>query len=126
MSGRNGIEQWHFRLSRKGVRHNKIQFIVSDTNGKVEVHHLIEKRFLKTKKFKVDGKYVKAKDMMSVPLSKELHKEITRRWREVHQYGKPYGTLDKSTMKYYIEKVYKDMPALKEYALKYLNDTWVD
>jgi len=91
----------------------------------VEVHHLIEKRFLNIKKGgKKVFKNVTQGKMMAVPISKGLHQKITNRWRDVFPYGMDYNKITKTQMRRAINTVYKDMPALKKYALKYLDEVW--
>ena len=92
----------------------------------VEVHHIIEKRFRWTGKLKYKGKKISARKMMSVPMDKSLHKVITKRWRQEIKYGIDYTKLTKAQMRDTIKRVYHDMPALKKYALKYLNEVWVE
>ena len=95
----------------------------------IEVHHVIEKRFLKSGKMYIDKrkkKLLKQSKMMSVPLEKNLHRKITNEWRKAFEYGNSYKDLTKGEMKKIIKKVYKDMPALKRYALKYLEEVWED
>lgn len=91
---------------------------------KVEAHHVIEKRFLQISRHNKHAfKGVKAADMMAVPIEKKLHRTITNRWRRELPYGK-YKDITKKDMRKAIGKVYEDMPALKKYALKYLNEVW--
>lgn len=95
----------------------------------IEVHHVIEKRFLKSGKMYIDkekGKVLKQSKMMAVPLEKNLHKKITNKWRDAFKYGIDYEKLTKEKMKEIIKDVYEDMPALKKYALKYLEEVWKD
>lgn len=87
----------------------------------VESHHIIEKRILNEN---TTGKLTQSK-MMSVALSKDLHREITNRWRKCLPYGSNYGELTKAEMKKIIGNVYYDMPALKKYAKKYLDEIWI-
>lgn len=91
----------------------------------VEVHHIIEKRFRNTGKLIYKGKKVSVGQMMSVPLEKSLHQKITQRWRVAIKYRKNYKNLTKAEMRKAINYVYRDMPALKAYALKYLDEVWV-
>lgn len=91
----------------------------------VEIHHIIEKRFLEIKN---GGKKV-FKDltqgkMMSIPLSHQLHNTITQRWRSYFPYGYNYNTITKEKMRNAIKYVYRDMPKLKEVALDYLDEVW--
>ena len=90
----------------------------------VEVHHIIEKRFRNTGKLKYKGKKISAGSMMSVPLEKSLHQKITKRWRKEIPYGTDYTKISKTRMRIAINRVYYDMPALKAYALKYLDEVW--
>lgn len=39
-------------------------------------------------------------------------------------YGTDYKKLSKTDLKKAINNVYKDMPAMKKYALKYLDEVW--
>lgn len=71
-------------------------------------------------------KVLKQSEMMAVPVGKKLHKTITKRWRDQIKYRYAYQTLTKAEMKDAIKEVYKDMPALEKYALKYLNEVWKD
>lgn len=91
----------------------------------VEVHHIIEKRFRNTGKLKYKGKKISAGSMMSVPLEKSLHQKITKRWRKEIPYGTDYTKISKARMIKAVNNVYRDMPALKAYALKYLDEVWI-
>ena len=83
----------------------------------IEVHHVIEKRF--SALFKID------KDLfLSVPIDKDLHKTITKRWRNVCKYGFNYKNITKKEMKSYIRAVYYDMPKLRDEALKWMDRYW--
>ena len=85
----------------------------------VEVHHIIEKRF------KDLFKKCASTDMfMSVPLTKELHKTITQRWRQEFKYGYKYKNITYTQMKKAIENVYRDMPELKKIALNWFEKNW--
>lgn len=107
--------------------YSKVKRMFRGAKG-IEVHHLIEKRFLKTGYMWQKGKYGNIKlletKMMSVPISKSLHKTITKRWRKEIPYRYNYSSLSKDRMIKAINNVYYDMPALKKYALKYLNEVW--
>lgn len=83
----------------------------------IEVHHIIEKRFKKL----FD---VKPNKFMSIPISKDLHKIITKRWRNVCKYGTNYTKISKKEMKQFVRAVYYDMPKLKKYALKWVDKNW--
>ena len=104
--------------------YNKLKKLFTGVED-VEIHHIIEKRFLEImhggkKVFKglTQGK------MMSIPLSHELHKTITQRWRSYFPYGYNYNTITKERMRNAIKYVYRDMPELKEVALDYLDEVW--
>ena len=84
----------------------------------IEIHHLVEKRFSKL------FKKVKTDDFLSVPLSKELHRTITNRWRNCFPYGTNYSKITKTQMRNAIKKVYKDMPQLLNETLKWFEKNW--
>ena len=86
----------------------------------VEIHHIIEKRF--SKLFK---KCASTDLFMSIPLEKELHKTITKRWRKEFKYGYKYSTITYSQMEKAIKNVYFDMPALKKVALDWFKKNWM-
>ncbi len=84
----------------------------------VEVHHIIEKRFYKLfKKCKVD-------DFLSIPLTKDLHKIITKRWRKAVKYGTNYTKMSYLQVKKAVKKVYYDMPELQKMALQWVEKNW--
>jgi len=83
----------------------------------IEIHHILEKRLLPGMK---NG--IKKGNMASIPLEKEVHREITNRWRKVIPYGSKYKKLNKDDLITAVEKVYFDMPKLKEKALECVND----
>ena len=93
----------------------------------IEVHHLIEKRFLQCG-YMVSNQKTKKRllqsQMMAVPVDKKLHRIITNRWRKEIKYKYAYQRLTKKELEDAIKKVYRDMPALKRYALKYLYEVW--
>ena len=68
-------EYRHLKKSYKGVKN-------------VEVHHIIEKRLLRTMTCKKG-------EMLSIPLSKNLHKKITKRWKKQIGYGTNYSSVIK-------------------------------
>ena len=74
-------------------------------SSKIEIHHIIEKRFIQCFK-----KCKSADDFLSVPLTKALHQTITNRWRKQFAYGIKYGDITKAQMKKAVQEVYKDMP----------------
>ncbi len=85
----------------------------------VEVHHLVEKRFHNLFK-----KVKKTDDYLSVPITKDLHQIITKRWRKVFPYGTNYKKITKSQMKKAIKEVYKDMPQLLEETMAWFDKNW--
>ena len=70
-------EYRHLKKSYKGVKN-------------VEVHHIIEKRLLRIMKTTC-----KKGEMLSIPLSKNLHKKITKRWKKQIGYGTNYSSVIK-------------------------------
>ena len=84
----------------------------------IEIHHLVEKRFKKL------FKGIDVKDYLSIPLEKELHKVITKRWRKILPYGMNYKKITKKQMEKAIKEVYKDMPQLLEETLKWFKRNW--
>lgn len=103
--------------------YRKVKKMFKGAKG-IEVHHIIEKRFLQTNKMYNNGKKLTQGKMLSAPLSKELHLTITNRWKKNIPYGTDYKKLSKTDLKKAINNVYKDMPAMKKYALKYLDEVW--
>ena len=79
---------------------------------KIEIHHIIEKRFGKLK--------LKGNDYPAIPISKDLHRVITNRWRKEIPYGTDYKKLNKKTLIKAANQVYKDMPELRKVAIKIL------
>ena len=77
---------------------------------KIEMHHIIEKRFGKLK--------LKGNDYPAIPISKDLHRVITNRWRKERPYGTDYKKLNKKTLIKAANQVYKDMPELRKVAIK--------
>ncbi len=77
---------------------------------KIEIHHIIEKRFGKLK--------LKGNDYPAIPISKDLHRVITNRWRKEIPYGTDYKKLNKKTLIKAANHVYKDMPELRKVAIK--------
>jgi RHS repeat-associated protein len=74
----------------------------------VEVHHLIEKRFLKSKFL---SELIKnSDDMLSIPMTKELHRIFTNKWREVVAYKKRLENMDELIKT--IDDVYEKYPEL--------------
>ncbi len=77
---------------------------------KIEMHHIIEKRFGKLK--------LKGNDYPAIPISKDLHRVITNRWRKEIPYGTDYKKINKKTLIKAANQVYKDMPELRKVAIK--------
>ena len=67
---------------------------------------------------------VNVNDYLSVPLSKDLHKTITQRWRKYFPYGMNYKNITKPQMRRAIKSIYKDMPKLLEQVLDWFEDNW--
>ena len=95
-------EYRHLKKSYKGVKN-------------VEVHHIIEKRLLRTMKTTC-----KRGEMLSIPLSKNLHKKITKRWKKQIGYGTNYSSVTKKKLLVACDKVYEDMPKLKTIAKRWI------
>ena len=95
-------EYRHLKKSYKGVKN-------------VEVHHIIEKRLLRTMKTTC-----KKGEMLSIPLSKNLHKKITKRWKKQIGYGTNYSGVTKKKLLVACDKVYGDMPKLKTIAKRWI------
>lgn len=71
----------------------------------IEIHHLIEKRFVESL-----SKYgIKANDILSIPLTSELHQKFTNAWRKALPYGKSYTA--KQIVKA-MNSVYEDYPQI--------------
>ena len=85
----------------------------------IEIHHLIEKRFKNLFK-----KVKNTDDYLSIPLTKDLHKTITKRWRDYFPYGTNYKKITKTEMRKAIKEVYKDMPQLLKEALEWFEKNW--
>lgn len=85
----------------------------------IEVHHLVEKRFSS-----LFRKVKKTDDYLSIPITKELHRTITNRWRQCFPYGTNYRKITKSQMRAAIKKVYKDMPQLLNETLQWFEKNW--
>ena len=85
----------------------------------IEIHHIVEKRFKNLFK-----KVKNTDDFLSIPLTKDLHKTITKRWRQYFPYGTNYNKITKSQMRKAIKYVYRDMPQLLEKALEWFEKNW--
>lgn len=88
----------------------------------IELHHIIEKRFAKV--FRFDPKYWPA-----VAIDKDVHKIITKRFRDAYEYNTKrksnhYSKLRKVDMQNIVKEVYKDMPELRKAALKQINEQY--
>ena len=82
--------------------------------GKIEIHHIVEKRFAN-----IVGK--PKNEMAAVAIDKKLHKIITKRFRAECPPGTDYSKMSRKKLRNIVKKVYRDMPALKEIALKELS-----
>ena len=78
---------------------------VNKGNG-LEVHHIVEKRFVK----KLD---VKERDMLSIALTHDEHVVFTREWRQAIPYKTPY---DRDKIWLAAQDIYKKHPRLLEAA----------
>lgn len=81
--------------------------------GRIEIHHIVEKRFAT-----VVGK--SQSEIASVAIDKKLHQTITKRFRQACPIGTDYSRLSKKQLRNIVKKVYRDMPALKKIALEEL------
>ena len=61
---------------------------------------------------------LKGNDYPAIPISKDLHRVITNRWRKEIPYGTDYKKLNKKTLIKAANQVYKDMPELRKVAIK--------
>lgn len=105
--------------------YNRLQPIFKGVKG-VEKHHIFEKRLLPginahlkpgIKKKMSQGR------MLSIPLEKKFHNEITQRWKKEIPYNKKlYKNLTKKDFIKAANKVYKDMPELRKVAIKWINE----
>ena len=59
-------------------------------------------------------------EMLSIPLSKNLHKKITKRWKKQIGYGTNYSGVTKKKLLVACDKVYGDMPKLKTIAKRWI------
>ena len=106
--------------------YKKLKNVFKSIKG-IEIHHLVEKRFKKLfRGCKVDN-------YLSIPLSKELHRTITNRWRNLHKtnryfkyfkYGSNYTKITYTMMEKAIKEVYKDMPQLLYETLTWFRKNW--
>ncbi|MCI9080515.1 MAG: hypothetical protein HFH68_16685, partial [Lachnospiraceae bacterium] len=105
------------KKTKKAITIGKYSVLKKALKGKkgIEVHHIVEKRFLPAFK---SG--IKAGDMLSIPLGKKLHREITNRWRKAIKYGTAYKNLTKKELIKASNKVYKDMPKIKRISKKWI------
>ena len=87
------------------------------------------RHFLKVSLFKKCD----SKDFLSIPLSKELHKVITKRWMNLYKkdnyfkyfkLGSDYTKITYTMMEKAIEEVYKDMPQLLEETSRWFRKNW--
>ena len=72
-------------------------------------------------------------DYLTVPLTKEFHKTITKRWRDLYKtdeyfkffkYRSNYKKITREMMEKAIKEVYKDMPELMNEALIWFRANW--
>ena len=72
-------------------------------------------------------------DFLAIPLTKDLHKVITSRWRDLYKkggvfkyfkYGADYSKITYSMMEKAIKEVYKDMPQLLDEVLDWFRKNW--
>ena len=106
--------------------YKKLKNVFKSIKG-IEIHHLVEKRFKKLfRGCNVDN-------YLSIPLSKELHRTITNRWRNLHKtnryfkyfkYGSNYTKITYTMMEKAIKEVYKDMPQLLYETLTWFRKNW--
>lgn len=92
------------------------KLLKNQKRGRIQVHHIIEKRFAKA----FFG--ISTNDYASVVLDKSLHKKITKRFNKVAPKGRTvYVTLGKTEMKRIVRYVYSDMPELRQLAMKQID-----
>ena len=92
------------------------KLLKNQKKGRIQVHHIIEKRFAKA----FFG--LSTNDYASVVLDKSLHKKITKRFNKVAPKGRTvYVTLGKTEMKRIVRYVYSDMPELRQLAMKQID-----
>ena len=83
---------------------------------KIEVHHIIEKRFKLLD--------IPLNEYPSIPIKKSLHNKITKRWAKVikkRKKGSNYKDISKKELLQAARTVYHDMPELKNVATKIIN-----
>lgn len=105
--------------------YNRLQPIFKGVKG-VQKHHIFEKRLLPginahlkpgIKKKMSQGR------ILSIPLEKKFHNEITQRWKKEIPYNKKlYKNLTKKDFINAANKVYKDMPELRKVTIKWINE----
>ena len=86
----------------------------------IEAHHILEQRIITSETMKGLNK----NRALSVPMTQALHRRVTADLRKKIPYGTDYTKLKKSKVQEAIRYAYRDMPALRKYALKYLNSVW--
>lgn len=88
------------------------------TKGKgLEVHHIIEKRFLPAFK----NAYSKSDELLSVVLTHDEHKIFTKEWRKAFAYGKQnYGKLSRYKIWEVAQDIYKGYDELLDAAKRTL------
>ncbi len=83
---------------------------------RIEIHHIIEKRF-----GLLD---IPLNDYPSIPINKSLHNKITKRWSKVikkRRKGSSYKDISKKELLQAARTVYHDMPELKNVATQIIN-----
>lgn len=105
--------------------YNKLKKLYKGVKG-IEIHHLIEKRFARL----FSGS---AGNFLSIPLTKDLHRIITNRWRNLYKlgdefkyfkYGSNYLNITYSMMERAIKEVYGDMPGILDDVLEWFRKNW--
>lgn len=105
--------------------YNKLKKLYKGIKG-IEIHHLIEKRFA--------GLFSGSTgNFLSIPLTSELHRIITNRWRnlwklgdnfKLFKYGSDYSKITYSMMEQAIKVVYGDMPGILDDVLEWFAKNW--
>ena len=80
----------------------------------LQAHHLIEKRFAATIE-------MKASEIPSIALPKDVHQLITNKWRSAISYGRGTAQATKAILREAITEIYTDCPDLFRRAVNFLN-----
>lgn len=84
--------------------------------GKIQAHHIIEKRFSRTLGLTSDK-------MVSAVISADLHKLVTKRWDDIiARNGTSYYLMSTNRLREAVRYVYSDMPILRDLAMKELDN----